>query len=75
MPIGLLEPTRNEKGCIDYILHTDPEDNSRFMFYENWENKELWNLHLGSPHIKAFGEKISDKLAEPLDLTNWKIYE
>ena len=30
--IGLLEPTRKEKGCINYTLHMDPNDKGRFMF-------------------------------------------
>ena len=47
----------------------------RFMFYENWESKELWDLHLDTPHIKAFGENIGPLVAEPLDVTNWKLYD
>ena len=73
--MALVEPTRNEKGCIHYVLHTDPKDDSRFMFYENWENVELWNAHLNSAHIKAFGDKAGDLVANSLDVTNWKIYE
>jgi quinol monooxygenase YgiN len=73
--IALLEPTRKEKGCINYALHMDPNDNGRFMFYENWESKELWDIHLNQPHIKAFGDNIGPLLAEPLDLTNWKLYD
>jgi quinol monooxygenase YgiN len=73
--IGILEPTRKEKGCINYTLHMDPNDKGRFMFYENWESKELWDLHLATPHIKAFGDNIGPLLAEPLDVTNWKLYD
>jgi quinol monooxygenase YgiN len=73
--IGLLEPTRKEKGCINYTLHMDPNDKGRFMFYENWENEELWGKHLDSPHIKAFGENIGPLVAEELDVTNWKLYD
>lgn len=73
--IALVEPTRNEKGCIHYVFHTDPGNDSRFMFYENWESKELWDAHLNSPHLKAFGEKAGDLVANTLDVTNWKIFE
>jgi quinol monooxygenase YgiN len=73
--IGLLEPTRKEKGCINYTLHMDPNDNGRFMFYENWESAELWGAHLETPHIKAFGDNIGPLLAEELDVTNWKLYD
>jgi quinol monooxygenase YgiN len=73
--IALIEPTRKEKGCINFVLHTDPANKGRFMFYENWENKELWNAHLNSPHITAFGNAAGNLVANTLDLTNWKIYE
>lgn len=73
--IGLLEPTRKEKGCINYTLHMDPNDSGRFLFYENWENAELWGAHLETPHIKAFGDNIGPLLAEELDVTNWKLYD
>ena len=73
--IGLLEPTRKEKGCINYTLHMDPNDKGRFMFYENWESKELWDDHLETAHIKAFGDNVGPLLAEPLDVTNWKLYD
>jgi quinol monooxygenase YgiN len=73
--IGLLEPTRKEKGCINYTLHIDPKDESRFMFYENWENIELWEAHLKTAHIKEFGTKTKGMLANQLDVTNWVIYE
>jgi quinol monooxygenase YgiN len=73
--LAIVEPTRAEKGCLHYVLHTDPKDDGRFMFYENWENVELWNDHLNSPHIKAFGEKAGELVANQLDVTNWVIYE
>ena len=73
--IALIEPTRKEKGCINFVLHTDPADNGRFLFYENWENKKLWEEHLNSPHIMAFGNEAGNLVANKLDLTNWKIYE
>jgi len=73
--IGLLEPTRNEEGCINYTLHIDPTNKGRFMFYENWENKELCDAHLKTAHIKKFGTKTEGLLANQLDVTNWVIYE
>lgn len=69
--IALVGPTRKEEGCINYTFHIDPNDKSRFMFYENWESKKLLDAHLNAPHIKAFGEKAGELVANTLDLTNW----
>lgn len=53
---GLVEPTRAEKGCINYDLHRSHEEPGLFIFYENWESRPLWEDHMKSPHLVAFGE-------------------
>ena len=47
----LIEITRAEEGCINYDLHQDNEYPAHFMFYENWENRELWQTHMGAQHL------------------------
>lgn len=66
---SLIEPTRQEQGCIEYRLHQDNENPRKFFFYENWENKASLDAHLSSPHLKAFFEAEKDLFAEPIDLT------
>jgi quinol monooxygenase YgiN len=48
--------TRREEGCIRYDLHHDNQDRSRFMFYETWKNRGLWQAHMASAHVAAFGK-------------------
>lgn len=50
----IIEATRKEAGCLQYDLHRDDEDPAHFLFYENWENRELWLDHMESAHIKEF---------------------
>lgn len=52
---SLVEPTRAEKGCIQYDLHQSNEDPAVFLFFELWETRALWQDHMNSPHIKANG--------------------
>ena len=54
----ILEPTRNEDGCIQYDLHQDLENPSIFMFYEIWETTDLWKAHDSMPHVVAFKKAI-----------------
>ncbi|MEM8946981.1 MAG: putative quinol monooxygenase [Planctomycetota bacterium] len=51
---GLVAPTLGEAGCIQYDLHQDNENPAHFMFYENWESRELWQAHMASDHIAAY---------------------
>lgn len=50
----LVPITRSEKGCLQYDLHQDNENPGHFMFYENWESRDLWQTHMNAPHLQAY---------------------
>ena len=52
--IKLVEPTRQESGCIDYRLHQDNDDPAVFIFYENWESDDCLEKHINSAHFIAY---------------------
>lgn len=70
--MSLVATTRSEPGCIDYNLHQSTDDESLFMFYENWTSKQALDEHIEKPHLQAFIAKAETLLAEPLDVTIWK---
>lgn len=52
--LKLINTTRTEEGCINYDLHQDNENPAHFMFYENWETRELWQAHMGNQHLQDY---------------------
>jgi quinol monooxygenase YgiN len=56
--------TRAEKGCIQYDLHRDNDNPAHFMFYENWESRELWQAHMNAPHLAAYLQATDGAVAE-----------
>ena len=52
----LIPITRAESGCLQYDLHQENENPAYFMFYENWESRELWQTHMNAPHLAAYME-------------------
>ena len=52
--LKLIEVTRAEKGCLNYDLHQDLENPVHFMFYENWESRKLWQVHMENQHLKEY---------------------
>jgi quinol monooxygenase YgiN len=50
----LIPVTLLEEGCINYDLHQDNQDPTHFMFYENWESRELWQAHMSNQHLADF---------------------
>ena len=60
----LIPITRGEAGCIQYDLHQGNEDPAHFLFYENWESRELWQIHMKAPHLAAYMEATEGAVAE-----------
>ena len=52
--VKLIDITRAEEGCINYDLHQDNENPAHFLFYENWESRELWQNHMSNRHLKDY---------------------
>ena len=50
----LVPITRAEAGCLQYDLHVDNEKAGFFVFYENWESRELWQAHMGAQHLEDY---------------------
>lgn len=51
--LGLVEPTLQEAGCIQYDLLQNQAEPTDFTFVEEWESHETLDLHLASNHIQA----------------------
>ena len=60
----LIEITRTEEGCLQYDLHQDNENSAHFLFYENWESRELWQKHINNKHLKDCIAAMEDAFEE-----------
>ncbi|MEM7167053.1 MAG: putative quinol monooxygenase [Planctomycetota bacterium] len=60
----LIPITRAEAGCLQYDLHQDHEDPAHFMFYENWESRDLWQDHMNAPHLAAYLKATEGAVAD-----------
>ena len=56
--LNLVDPTRIEKGCVDYIFYQDNEDPNILMLYENWETNEDLEAHMNTDRFKDTFAKI-----------------
>jgi quinol monooxygenase YgiN len=69
---GLLAPTRQEAGCLNYDLHQSPEDPARFLFHENWTTKEALDAHLKSAHIAALVPRVGELCTAFPEIKIWE---
>ena len=65
--IKLIEPSRQDPGCLQYDLHQSREHPETFLFYERWTAHELWEAHMNTPHLNSFRAAAEPFLKE-LDL-------
>lgn len=56
--LKLMDPTRNDKGCLQYDLHQDNENPAVFMFYEKWESREIWQEHMKNQHLAEYMKAV-----------------
>ena len=71
----LQEASRQEPGCLMYIVHRHRTDPRIFFIYEQYRNDAALEAHRQSPHfqqyaideLKDIGERTQGELYLPLD--------
>jgi quinol monooxygenase YgiN len=58
----IIAKSNTEAGCLYYQLFQDPNDNSKFVFVEEYKNQAAVKAHFASDYYKAFGPKIGDMI-------------
>jgi quinol monooxygenase YgiN len=57
---GIVAPSREDQGVLQYDLHRDLREPRRFVFYERWESEEALAGHAQSAHIAAYRKTVAD---------------
>ena len=71
--LSIIEPTRQEAGCIKYELLQNQADPTDFTFVEEWESATLLELHLGSTHIQAAVQQLEGLAVGPPDICCYEL--
>lgn len=66
--LALVEPSRQEPGCINYDLHRSDSDPDSWCVYENWRSADDLAAHFALPHMQAFIARVPDLVEGDLDL-------
>ena len=74
---ALLAPTRSEPGCLAYRLHLDPQNASKFMFYEKFADQAALDAHLASPHFQNLVKyrAVNPDPVAAVNVTTWREIE
>jgi quinol monooxygenase YgiN len=69
---GLLAPTRQEPGCLNYDLHQSVQEPAKFLFHENWTDQAALDAHLKSPHIQKLLPRVDELCTAFPQITIWE---
>ncbi len=71
--IELIEPTRQEEGCIVYELLQNQQDPTDFTFVEEWASNTLLEAHLGSAHIAKAVSQLEGLIVTEPDIRTYQV--
>lgn len=71
--LALIEPTRQESGCISYELLQNQFEPTDFTFVEEWTSNEALDNHLVSAHIEAAIAKLEGLIAAEPDIRRYHL--
>lgn len=66
--LALIEPTRKEPGCMEYILYEDYATEGTFYMSEEFENEAAFEAHIQSGHFQNFAKRIDELLVDPVNV-------
>jgi len=58
MAITFARATRGETGCISCQICEDVAVPGRMYIYEEWDNEDVWDQHLYTPHTTEFLDQL-----------------
>ena len=61
----LVSETRKEKACLRYNVQ---KNENIFIFWEEWENKAGFDLHMAQPHLQDFINKTAELITDPIEI-------
>lgn len=69
----IIEPTRQEAGCVKYELLQNQSDPTDFTFVEEWTSNNALDAHLVSAHIDALEAKLQGLLVAEPDIRRYQL--
>lgn len=66
--LAIVEKTRLETGCKQFVLHDGANDGCLYL-YEEWQNEMSLEEHYLREYTKDVFEKYQNWLAQPVEIT------
>ncbi|MBW4570858.1 MAG: antibiotic biosynthesis monooxygenase [Tolypothrix carrinoi HA7290-LM1] len=71
--LQLIEPTREEAGCIKYELLQNDSDPTDFTFVEEWASHQVLDTHLVCDHFNTAAAKLEGLVVAEPDIRRYNV--
>lgn len=72
--LAIVEPTRAEDGCIQFVVMEDTATPGQFFIRETWRDQAALDAHFAQPYLKDLVDLHARILAEPLKMHPLKVF-
>ena len=71
----LIEPSRQEAGCVRYELFQNQSNPAELVFVEEWADEAALNTHLASAHLQSALNEAKPFLSKIIDMRKYSVLE
>ncbi len=71
----MVEASRAEPGCREYVFSPDPHDPSLVRLFELWESEDALAAHFASEHMASWQARAADLPITGRDIAKYTIAE
>ncbi|MGI9613355.1 MAG: putative quinol monooxygenase [Acidimicrobiales bacterium] len=71
----MVQASRAEAGCHEYVFTPDPHDPSLVRLFEMWESQGALDAHFASDHMAAWQQRAADLPISGRDIAKYTIAE
>jgi quinol monooxygenase YgiN len=67
--LKLIEPSRAERGCLEYRANRSLSDSRRFVLYEEYADESAYHAHIESDHFRQHAQEEAIPLLDARERT------
>lgn len=69
----LVEKSNQEDGILDYRMALDIQDSNVLRVFEQYEDAEAFESHIGSEHFQEFESRLPELLGDEPEITRFEV--
>lgn len=68
---SLVEPTRQEPGCLQYDICKSSSEPHDMVVFERWNLPSDFDAHMRTPYVKTFMNKVADLCTQDVEIRTY----